>query len=97
MNQQSPSELESNWLAFYKQFSKEDSAFIEKIVNDHVDLTSIQFKICVFLKAGYSTRNISESLHLSIRSVESHRYQLRKKMNVKPGENLFTFLMRYGS
>jgi len=85
------------WAEFFADFSDKNKSYIKLLSHEHPGLTVTQFKICVFLKAGYSTRNISEALHVSIRSVENHRYRLRKKMNIKPGENLFTYLMRYAS
>lgn len=58
-------------------------------------LTATDIKFCVFLKMQLSSKEIAERLHLSIRGVETRRYRLRKKLKLKKGANLITFLERF--
>ncbi len=58
-------------------------------------LTTIDIKFCVFLKMQLSSKEISDRLHLSTRGVETRRYRLRKKLKLKKGANLVTFLERF--
>lgn len=43
-------------------------------------ITPAQVKVCLLILAGRSTRQIAAELGISPRTVENHRYAIRKKM-----------------
>lgn len=56
-------------------------------------LTPMELKVCQFIQAGKRTKDISEALKLSVETVQTHRKNIRKKLNLKGGNaNLFSFL-----
>lgn len=56
-------------------------------------LTPMELKVCQFIQAGKRTKDISEALTLSVETVQTHRKNIRKKLNLKGGNaNLFSFL-----
>jgi DNA-binding CsgD family transcriptional regulator/Tfp pilus assembly protein PilF len=63
------------------------------------DLTAQELKICNFVFCGMSTRDISRALAISERTVENHRFRIRKKLHAQNSANLFTILqcVIYGS
>ena len=79
---------ENTWVNFFSEFSKSHGRFIQTLTIALPDLSSSQFRVCIYLKAGYNTREIAEEMNLSIRSVESHRYRLRRKLGVTGSKNL---------
>ena len=79
---------ENTWVNFFSEFSKSQGSFIQALTIAFTDLSSSQFRVCSYLKAGYNTREIAEEMNLSVRSVESHRYRLRRNLGVSKTENL---------
>lgn len=65
--------------------------FTERLLEQFPELSSKELKICTLLKAGLSTKEITQLLSISDRTVENHRYHIRKKLNLPPNSNLATF------
>ena len=59
------------------------SPFLLKMSKDFVDLTPTEIKIANFLKDGMCTKEIADSLCVSVRTIESHRSNIRKKLGLK--------------
>jgi len=77
---------------------------IEKNLNDiispflrnisHFGLTPTEMHIAGLIKDGRKTKEIAESLHISRRAVEVHRYNIRKKLKInRNSHNLCAFLL----
>ena len=85
-----------------------ESAFIEMIETNITELTSPfgktlarnfirlspkEITVCNMIKNGLDTKEIANLLHLSVKTVETHRKNIRKKLGIsKSHENLFTCL-----
>jgi PAS domain S-box-containing protein len=68
------------------------SPFLKKI--SHFGLTPTEMHIAGLIKDGRKTKEIAESLHISRRAVEVHRYNIRKKLKInKNRHNLCAFLV----
>jgi DNA-binding NarL/FixJ family response regulator len=60
--------------------------------NDPIDrLSSRELQILLMIGKGMSTRETAQSLHLSVKTVESHRQSIKRKLNLSTA----TQLMRY--
>lgn len=61
-------------------------------------LTPAEMKICSFIQAGKSSKEISETLNISVGTVNTHRKNIRKKIGLH-GKNssLFTYLQFTGN
>lgn len=70
------------------------SSFLRKLANKYSSLTPMELKITIFLRLGYSSKEIAKVLAISSRTVENHRAHLRKKLNLQQG-NLKIFLQRF--
>jgi PAS domain S-box-containing protein len=68
--------LESNLNDIISPFSRTLSA-------KHMGLTPTELRIADMIKDGKKTREISQLMSLSSRTVESHRESIRKKMGIK--------------
>jgi DNA-binding NarL/FixJ family response regulator len=44
---------------------------------------------------GLSTRETAQALHLSVKTIESHRQRIRNKLNLSNGSQLLRFAMAY--
>lgn len=56
-------------------------------------LTPTEMRVCRFIQAGSSSKDIADSLNLSVGTVNTHRKNIRKKLGLQGRDvNLFTFL-----
>jgi PAS domain S-box-containing protein len=56
-------------------------------------LTPTEMKICHFVQAGSTTKEIAESMCISVDTIQTHRKNIRKKLGLRGMDvNLFTFL-----
>ena len=53
-------------------------SYLEYLTRTYPDLTTADLKLCTFLRMNLNTKEIAEIMGLSVRSVESRRYRLRK-------------------
>lgn len=63
--------------------------------NNSLYLTPTEVQVANFIKAGRSTKEIATLLNSSYRTVEGHRLAIRKKMALKPRQNLRVILEQY--
>jgi DNA-binding CsgD family transcriptional regulator len=72
------------------------SPFLKNI--SHFGLTPTEMHIAGLIRDGRNTKEIAESLHISRRAVEVHRYNIRKKLKInRSRHNLCAFLRSLGS
>jgi PAS domain S-box-containing protein len=78
--------LEANLNEIISPFMEKGSALFKK-------LTPMEIEVANFIKHGASTKDIAESLGLSRRTIDTHRYNIRKKIGISgKGVNLRTYL-----
>lgn len=58
-------------------------------------LTDREFEIFQHVGQGLTTREISESLHLSAKTVETHRLHIREKLGIMSGPELIRHAVRW--
>lgn len=51
-------------------------------------LSRVERRVCALIKAGLTTSEMSTLLGISKRTIENHRYRLRRKLNLKPEQEL---------
>ena len=56
---------------------------LQKFSKEYPTLTPNQYKICVLLRNGLSTKQIADTLKISIRTVDWHRNRIRKEMKLE--------------
>jgi DNA-binding CsgD family transcriptional regulator len=70
------------------------SSFGQKLSSRYFNLTATELRIANLIKYGNTTKEISELLHLSPRTVEFHRNNIRNKIGItKKRVNLKSFLL----
>ncbi|MGB1454417.1 MAG: helix-turn-helix transcriptional regulator [Flavobacteriaceae bacterium] len=55
-------------------------------------LTQREISICMYLKLNYSSADISKELDVTLASVDTYRYNIRKKMGVERKASLVSHL-----
>ena len=82
----------TDWDEFQKHFNKSYPGFLEKIASINKSLTIPDLRICAYLRSGQTTKEIAQMTGLSVRSIESRRYRLRKKLDLNRDTSLLSFI-----
>lgn len=83
---------EHAWDSFNEQFYTLHQDFMKELTHRFPDLTLMEVKVCTLLKLNLSTKEIARILQISDRTIDNHRYRLRKKLLLNSDENLSVFL-----
>lgn len=79
---------------FYPKFKEFYPLFCEKILKTSPNLTENELVFCAYLKLNFSTKEIAQYTKSSIRSVESKKYRIRKKIGISGEEEISNWLLR---
>jgi DNA-binding NarL/FixJ family response regulator len=86
-------EQQRNLNLLEQSFGEIVTPFMKDLSSAHLGLTPSEIQVAALIKQGKSTKDIAEILNLSINTVMSHRYKVRKKMGLLQSKtNLRSFL-----
>ena len=77
---------------FKDNFNKTNPRFLEILLRKYPSLTQREITICMFLKLNYSSADISKELDITLASVDTYRYNIRKKMGIERKVSLVSHL-----
>jgi DNA-binding CsgD family transcriptional regulator len=83
------------WKVFEYNFNQVHEEFFNQLKNEFPELTHKDLKICAYIKMNLTTKEIAPLLNISSRGVETHRYRLKRKLNLENDNSLTTFLQNY--
>ncbi|WP_397453008.1 response regulator [Pseudomonas sp. NA-150] len=63
---------------------------------DETELTPREIQVLVGLAQGLNNKTIARDLDISVRTVETHRLSIRRKLNVDKPAGLFKYAMEHG-
>lgn len=71
-----------NDVSFLIRFNEAYPEFSKKLLSRYPDLTSNDIRFCALLRLDFSNKEIAQYGSMSIRTVESKKYRLRKKLGL---------------
>ena len=77
---------------FEIQMDELHQEFFRKLKEQFPDLSNNDLRLCAYLKIGLNSKEIAEILNIQPSSFYISRSRLRKKLNLKPEEDLYSFL-----
>ena len=83
---------DENWEKFEESFNLVYDNFMIKLSAQFPDLKANDKKLCAYLRMGLSSKEMASLLNTSVRSIETARYRLRKKLRLDQGDNLTDFI-----
>jgi tetratricopeptide (TPR) repeat protein len=75
-----------------KRFGQLRPGFFARLKEINPDLTENDLRLCTYISIGMRAKEIAQQLSVTPDSVNTARYRLRKKLNLKPEEKLDEFL-----
>lgn len=91
--------LNSNefWDDFFMFFNDIHKDFLKILQKKYPNLTSTEKKIITLLKLNLSTKDISRITYSSVRTIEKHRQNIRKKLSIENNIQLTDFIIKIES
>ena len=84
----------SDWAEFKGHFDRAYPNFFDELSKINKSLTIQDLRLCAYLKSGQTTKEVAQFTGLSVRSIESRRYRLRKKLGLGRNNSLFDFIQK---
>ncbi len=84
-----------DWGEFEKWFQEVYQDFFTKLREEYPKLTVREQKVCALLRLNLNTKDIANLTNLEPRTIEVYRYNIRKKLELRSGDNLAEFLSKY--
>lgn len=84
---------EELWNDFKIQFEKIRPNFFNKLKKISPNLSVKDLKHCTYIVSNLKSKEVSQLISVSPRSVETTRYRLKKKMGLEKEESLYEFLI----
>ena len=83
-----------HYKSFENQFKSIFPDFNSKLLKLYPNLSPSDLRMCAYLKMNQNSNEIALISGASIRTVESQRYRLRKKMKLPKNTNLQLYLIK---
>ncbi|WP_160162371.1 helix-turn-helix transcriptional regulator [Ochrovirga pacifica] len=82
----------NNWQEFEARFIDINQGFFEKLKEQFPNLGPTDLKVCSLIKLNFSSKEMASLLGISIESVHTSRYRIRKKLGLNRSDNLSDFI-----
>lgn len=92
---ESNEEIDDDWDNFIKSFDQVHADFYKRLNEKFSDLSPTDYKMCTYLRMNLTSKEIASLMNISVRSVETNRYRLRKKLDLEHDENLTQFILKF--
>jgi len=87
---------EKDWDLFRLYFEDVNKQFYIELFKINPDLTSNDLKLCALLKLNMNIKESASVMNIEPASVKTARYKLRKKLGLKPEEDLVEVIRQIG-
>lgn len=91
---QNEANSKKEWTLFETQLKMLNEPFVEKLCSDYPSLSNQEIRIAALLKAGLNTKDIAGLFSIQVRTVENHRFSIRKKMGIHSDRDLVLELQK---
>ncbi len=86
-------EHKDEWKVFEYNFNQVHEDFFKTLKGKHPSLTAKDLKICAYIKMNLANKEIAPLMNVSVRGLETHRYRLKKKLNLENDISVFDYLL----
>jgi DNA-binding NarL/FixJ family response regulator len=79
---------DSEKMRFKEKFDETQREFIARLHLSYQGLSTTECRVCALLRSGFNTKEIANLLSSSVRTIENHRANIRRKMGLGRRGNL---------
>lgn len=79
--------------SFMKIFRETESVFIDALLHISPQLLPAELALCAYIRLNFDTKEIARTCKLSVRSVESRKYRIRKKLGIDGETNMYHWML----
>lgn len=80
--------------SFHLKFSEVFPEFDQELLKINPALTHSDLEYCALMKLKFETKEIAQYKNVTINSVESKKYRLRKKLNIPTNIDIYTWMLK---
>ena len=80
---------------FLERFKDVFSDHINKLTSTYPELTLSDLEILAYFRLNYTAKDIARFTNSSVRSIESKKYRVRKKLNLDSEQDLYSWLLNF--
>ncbi|MDR6466149.1 hypothetical protein [Chryseobacterium sediminis] len=88
--------VQSNDKSFHLRFHEHFPSFNQRLLSINQQLTHSDLEYCALIKLKFDTKEIAQYKNVSVSSVFSKKYRIRKKLNINTDENMYTWMFNIG-
>jgi tetratricopeptide (TPR) repeat protein/DNA-binding CsgD family transcriptional regulator len=85
---------EEEWNSFILHFEGVHPNFFEKLLAIHPSLNQEDQKFCAYIKMNLTTKDLTQMLNVSDRTIQSKRYRLKKKLELSSDSDLIQYIQQ---
>lgn len=85
----------NNWTEFEARFIDVNKDFYKNLRSKYPKLTIGDRKLCALIKLNFTSKEIARLMGISVESVHTTRYRLRKKLKIEKGVDLTDFMSQF--
>jgi len=74
-------------------FRQLHGSFYEKLLRRCPEISKTELQVCALIRLNLSTKDIARLVNITVSTIETTRYHIRKKLELEPGDNLTSFLI----
>jgi tetratricopeptide (TPR) repeat protein len=78
---------------FLKRFKEVYPEFYKKLISDHPNLKEYDIKFCAYLRLNLTNKEIVQYENVSMRTIETRKYRLKKKLNLPADIDLTKWIL----
>ncbi len=83
------------WEVFENNFNQVHEKFFSELKKNHPTLKARDLKLCAYIRMNLLTKEIAPLMGISNRGIETHRYRLKRKLNLESNTSLTDYLMQF--
>ena len=83
---------DNSWEEFNLRFTEVNNTFYESLCKKHPNLSATELKHCALIKLNFNSHEMSKFLNISLQSVHTSRYRIRKKIGLDSNSSLETYI-----
>lgn len=89
-------QIDNNWEKIKLHFEEINPTFFKRLKKAHPSLSENELKHCAYIFMNINTTDVAQLMNINIRSLQTARYRIKKKMELDKDRKLYEELFKFG-